>query len=77
MLFTDRIKHMHSESQQIESPQISPALGVDEKGIESSDIQLQTGDRGGLSETAGDGVKAARATTIVWSKHALLLAYGL
>lgn len=60
------------------SSEQSPDLENDVKNpVDATNTQLETADKGGLSDDAPDGVKAARATTIVWSKNALILAYVL
>lgn len=56
----------------------SPDFEHGEKNVvEATNTQINTANQGGLSDEAGDGVKKARATTIVWSKNALILVYAL
>lgn len=55
----------------------SPEVPIDEKGpVEETNTTLHTYD-GEESIYAQDGVKKAQATTIVWTKKALIVAYFL
>lgn len=50
----------------------------DSKGVvEETNTALNTGDSDDDSSFKQDGVKKAQATTIVWSRNALIIAYCL
>lgn len=44
--------------------------------VDTSNEELNTGDGDSIS-SAQDGVKKAQATTIVWTRNALIVAYAL
>lgn len=49
----------------------------DKHHAQVTETKLQNLQRGTLSEDLGEGVRMARATTIAWSRNALILAYAL
>ena len=72
-----RSKQSNATGQESEYPDVLPdGLSDGKDPVEASNEELNTGDGDSIS-SAQDGVKKAQATTIVWTRNALLVAYAL
>lgn len=74
--FKSESSEKHEHSLELPGREVEEQHG-DKSVVETTNTALNTGDDEDDSDSVQDGVKRAQATTIVWSRNSLIVAYGL